>query len=375
MLTTGPAVHDLLDDVPVARTVTVADLDDFLDELAAYHARFAPFFRPDQRAWADVLPARPADRRRAAQEHRGDGPAPAGGRAGRRPPGARRPVLHQRGRVGRRRRAGRPPAAGGRDAGRGRRGAAHRRQRRAQAGPPLGRGRPPVVRGDRQAGQLPGRRLPRLRQPARLHAARPPAVPAGASGSPTPYRDRWRGLRHPGRHALPDQARSWRPTLVDGVLGERRVRARWVACDEGFGDDPALLDQLAAHGPVVPGRGAVRPAGLAAGRAGRDAPGPGRGPGCRRGGQPGAGRPPAVERLHPDSPPRGAAGRVGRPGAGRALAALPPPGGQQGAAGGRVRRRCGSCQARDGLPGPEGWLVVRRTLPTRPRTRRSTSTT
>lgn len=52
MLTTEPVVIDLCDDVPVARPVTVADLGDFLDELAAYHAYYAPFFRPDQRPWA-----------------------------------------------------------------------------------------------------------------------------------------------------------------------------------------------------------------------------------------------------------------------------------------------------------------------------------
>ena len=197
MLTAEPSVIDLLDEVPVARTVTVADLDDFLDELAAYHAALRALLPPRPARLGRTLPARPADRRRAAQEHRGDGPAPAGGRPGRRPPGARRPALHQRGHLGRRRRAGRPPAAGGRDAGRGRRGAAHRRQRRAQAGAPLGRRRPPVVRGHRQARQLPGRRLPRLRQPAGLHAARPAAVPAGAVVHRRRTRERWRACGIP----------------------------------------------------------------------------------------------------------------------------------------------------------------------------------
>ena len=45
-------VQDLMADVPVARTVTVTDLAEFMDELTTYHASYAPYFRPDQRAWA-----------------------------------------------------------------------------------------------------------------------------------------------------------------------------------------------------------------------------------------------------------------------------------------------------------------------------------
>src|SRR5215210_3592129 len=52
MLATSPPPRDLMAEVPVARTVTVADLADFVDELAAYHAYYAPYFRPDQREWA-----------------------------------------------------------------------------------------------------------------------------------------------------------------------------------------------------------------------------------------------------------------------------------------------------------------------------------
>ena len=44
---------DLTAEVPVARTLTVADLDGLVEELAAYHAHFAPLFRRrEQRAWA-----------------------------------------------------------------------------------------------------------------------------------------------------------------------------------------------------------------------------------------------------------------------------------------------------------------------------------
>jgi len=36
--------------------------------------------------------------------------------------------------------------------------------------------------------------------------------------------------------------------LVEGIQRPRRVRARWLACDEGYGQDPALLDRIAATG-------------------------------------------------------------------------------------------------------------------------------
>ena len=52
MLAPSLLTQDLTPDLPVARTVTSADLADFLDELAAYHVYYAPYFRPDQRAWA-----------------------------------------------------------------------------------------------------------------------------------------------------------------------------------------------------------------------------------------------------------------------------------------------------------------------------------
>src|SRR3954451_22281810 len=46
---------DLTPVVPPVRTLTAADLDGLVEELAAYHAHFAPLFRrPEQRAWAAV---------------------------------------------------------------------------------------------------------------------------------------------------------------------------------------------------------------------------------------------------------------------------------------------------------------------------------
>ena len=53
MVAAPAPVLDLVAEVPVARTITVADLADFVDELAAYHAYYAPYFRPDQRGWAE----------------------------------------------------------------------------------------------------------------------------------------------------------------------------------------------------------------------------------------------------------------------------------------------------------------------------------
>jgi SRSO17 transposase len=48
-------VDDVSGDQPTGRTLTVADITDLADELAAYHAYFAPLFtRYEQRAWAQV---------------------------------------------------------------------------------------------------------------------------------------------------------------------------------------------------------------------------------------------------------------------------------------------------------------------------------
>ena len=36
--------------------------------------------------------------------------------------------------------------------------------------------------------------------------------------------------------------------MVEQIQQQRRVRARWLACDEGYGQDPAFLDRVAATG-------------------------------------------------------------------------------------------------------------------------------
>ena len=48
-------MDDLTREVPVVLTLTAQDLADVGEELAAYHAHFAPLFqRREQRAWAQV---------------------------------------------------------------------------------------------------------------------------------------------------------------------------------------------------------------------------------------------------------------------------------------------------------------------------------
>ena len=359
MLTIEPPVIDLLDEVPVARAVTVADLDDFLAELAAYQAHYAPFFRPDQQDWAafylrglltaDVvrknieamvlrlLGAGPdADNQvRAAQyfisQGRWDDAAvlAAHHRLVDQTLGEDDGVLLLDGSD--------VPKQGTHSVGVARQwcGATGKRDN-CQAGVYLGYA-------SRQGYTLLDRRLYL------------PEIWFTAA-----YRARWVACGIPDATAFQTK-HALAAALVDGVMGERRVRARWVACDEGFGNSPALLDQLAAHAlwylaevpcdwlvwPLTEPDGTPRPAPwtwvppLASAR----------------------GRPPTVARRHPDSPPRV---RVD------AWAAQVPAERWQ-----RYRILEGSkgplvaevltvrvIQARDGLPGPEGWLVIRRTLAT-----------
>jgi SRSO17 transposase len=90
--------------------------------------------------------------------------------------------------------------------------------------------------------------------------------------------------------------------LVEDVQRQRRVRARWLVCDEGYGQDPALLDRVAATGlwylAEVPGLTPVWPLQDPATGTERPRPQvwvPPRRPGRR-------GRSATKERLHPDSP-------------------------------------------------------------------------
>ena len=360
MVAAPAPVQDLSDEVPVARTVTVTDLADFVDELAAYHAYYAPYFRPDQQAWAafylrglltaDVprknieamvlrlLGAGPdADRQvRAAQYFISEGKwddAPvlaAHHRLVNETLGEADGVLILDGSD--------VPKQGQHSVGVARQwcGATGKRDN-CQAGVYLGYA-------SRRGYALLDRRL---YLPAAWFTAA--------------YHERWQACGIPAGTVFqtkPELATA----LVDGVMSQRRVPAQWVACDEGFGNDPALLDHIARQGlwylAEVPRDTLVwpltEPDGTARARPRRWVP-------PRR--TSGRGRPPQAEQLHPDSPPRV---RVD------AWAAQVPADRWQ-----RYRILEGSkgplvaefvtvrvVLARDGLPGPAGWLVVRRTLPT-----------
>lgn len=359
MLTLDPDVIDLRAEVPVARTVTVADLTDFLDELAAYHAYYAPFFRPDQRPWAEfylrglltadvvrknieamVLRLRGAgpdadNQVRAAQYFISQGAwedtavLAAHQRLVDATLGEDDGVLILDGSD--------VPKQGTHSVGVARQwcGATGKRDN-CQAGVYLGYA-------SRQGYTLLDRRL---------------YLPA--LWFTDAYRDRWRDCGIPD--GTPFQTKpALAAEMLAGVMAERRLRAQWVACDEGFGNHPALLDQIAEQGlwylAEVPCAGLVWPV---AEPDGTPRPQPWTWVPPRTSAH---GRAPQVERLHPDSPPRV---RVDE------WAAQVPAARWQ-----RYRILEGSkgplvaevvtvraIVARDGLPGPEGWLVIRRTLAT-----------
>lgn len=359
MLTIEPLVIDLLDEAPAARAVTVADLDDFLAELTDYQAHYAPCFRPDQRGWADVylrglLTSDVPRKNIEAMVLRLLG---AGDAAARQVRAAQYFIsagnwddaailaAHQRlvdATLGEEDGAlildgSDVPKQGRHSVGVARQwcGATGKRDH-CQAGVYLGYA-------SRQGYTLLDRRL-----------YLPEAWFTDA------YRDRWRACGIPD--GTPFQTKhDLAATLVDGVMAERRVRARWLACDEGLGNNPALLDQIAAHDlwylaeapcawlvwPLEAPDGTPRP------RPWTWVPPP----------TSDRGRPPAVARLHPDSPPRV---RVDEWAAQAPAARWRRYRILEGSRGPLVAEvvTVRVSQARDGLPGPESWLVIRRTLPT-----------
>ena len=175
------------------------------------------------------------------------------------------------------------------------------------------------------------------------------------------YQARWHAC------AIPDgTVFATKPTLaaalVEGIVASGTVRARWLTCDEGFGDDPAFLDRIAATGvrylaevarsthlwPLCTPEGQPAPAT----------------PSVWVPPQAASGKGPAPQRLrlHPDSPPTQTA---------EAWAAAVPA-----AAWERYRILEGAkgplladfaavraVAVRDRLPGPTVWLVIRRTIP------------
>lgn len=352
---------DLIPALPAARTLTAADLDGLVEELAGYHAHFAPLFRrPEQRAWAEVylrglltadvprknvealalrlLGAGPdADRTvRAMQQFVGAGGWDDAGLLA----AHRRLVDETLGEVdgvlivdGHE-----TPKQGTHSVGVARQWCGHSGKKdNCQAGVFLGYA-------GRQGYTLLDRRL---------------YLPAAWFGEE--YADRrWacripRGTPFRTKHDLAGD-------LVEAAVAAGTLRARWVACDEGYGDSPALLDRWAATGlwylaevardtqvwPLAePGAPTprARPERWVPPRAAS-----------------GKGPVPTKERLHPASP---APQRVDAWAAG-----VPPDRWQhyrllEGSKGPLVAAFIAVrvVMVRAGLPGPEGWLLVRRGVP------------
>lgn len=361
MPATATAPVDLTPTLPAVRTLTAADLDGIVEELAAYQAHFAPLFqRRQQRGWAAVylrglltadvprknvealalrlLGAGPdADRTvRALQQFLGAGGWDDAGilaahqRLGDETLGEDDGVLIIDG--------SEVPKQGTHSVGVARQWCGHTgKQDNCQAGVYLGYA-------SRQGYTLLDRRL---------------YLPA--AWFTEEYREQWRACGIPRgtpfqtKHALAGE-------LVEAVMGDRRVRARWVVCDEGYGDSPALLDRWAATGlhylAEVARDTRAWPLTAPDGQPTRARPArwvPPRAAGRR-------GPAPTKERLHPASPV---------PQRADAWAAAVPTARWR-----RYRILEGSkgplvaefvavrvVMVRDGLPGPEGWLLLRRTVP------------
>ena len=350
---------DLTGDLPSPRTLTVADVEPLAAELAAYHAHFAPLFkRSEQRQWAAVylrglltadvprknveamalrlLGAGPgaARRVRALQQFVGEGSwdddaiLAAHQRLVDQTLGEDDGVLIIDGSD--------LPKRGTHSAGVARQwcGATGKTDN-CQAGVYLGYA-------SRRGYSLLDRRL-------YLHAC----------WFTDHYRDRWEACAIPA--GTPFRTKSVLAVeMVEAVVAERRVRARWVVGDEWYGRDTALLDRLAqtrlTYLLEVPRDTAVWPlVEPADGQTPRPRP--------QRGVPPpvpsGKGRPRTKERLLADSPPSLTM---------TALAAQFAPAQwhryrvREGAKGplvadfGAVR----AVAVRDGLPGPEVWVLLRR---------------
>ena len=360
MVASPSPVLDLVDEVPVARTVTGTDLADFVDELAAYQASYAPYFRPDQRGWAafylrGLLTADVPRKNSEAMVLRLLGAGPAADRQVRAAQyfisegkwdDAAVLAAHQR-LVG--------ETLGEADGVLILDGSDVPKQGRHSVGVARQWCGATGKRDNCQAGVYLAyaSRLGYTLLDRRLYL--PPAWFTDAD------QERWQACGIPD--STPFQTKhELAIALVEGVMSQRQVPAQWVACDEGFGNDPAVLDHIAQHGlwylAEVPCTTLVwpvtEPDGTARARPQRWVP-----PRRPRG----RGRPPQAERLHPDSPPRV---RVDEWAAQVPAARWQPYRLLEGSTGPLVAEcmLVRAVQARDGLPGPEGWLVVRRTLPT-----------
>jgi SRSO17 transposase len=351
---------DATAELPAERTLTAADLADLAEELAAYHREFAPLFkRYEQRAWARIylhgLLAADVPRKnieamalrlfgadeaaartvRALQQFVGEGGWDDGAILAKH----RRLVDETLGEDdGALIIDGSDfPKQGGHSAGVARQWCGHSGKKdNCQAAVFLGYA-------SRKGYTLMDRRLYL------------PAVWFSAE-----YRARWQAARIPDespfrtKHELAAE-------LVERVTAEGTLRVRWVVCDEGYGDDPALLDRVAATGlwylAEVPRDTQVWPLTEADGQVPRARPTrwvPPQKPSRK-------GFAPRRERLHPASPAKVPLDRY--------AAQIPLPRWQrfrvlEGSKGPLVADFAAVrvIAVRDKLPGPEVWAVFRRTV-------------
>ncbi len=247
MTATAIAPVDLTSGAPAVRTLTAAELEGLVEELAAYHAHFAPLFqRREQRAWAAVylrglltadVPRKNvealalrllgaeagADKRvRALQQFIGEGGwddaaiLAAHQRLVDETLGEADGVLIIDG--------SEVPKQGAHSVGVARQWCGHTgKQDNCQAGVYLGYA-------SRRGYTLLDRRL---------------SLPA--AWFTEEYRERWRACGIPRGTAFRTK-HELAGALVADVVADRRLRARWVVCDEGYGGSPALLDRWAALG-------------------------------------------------------------------------------------------------------------------------------
>ena len=352
---------DLTADIPAPRTLTVAEVEDLAAELAAYQAHFAPLFkRSEQRCWAEVYlrGLLTADVPRKNVEAMALRLLGAG-------PGAERRVRALQQFIG---------EGGWDDAALL---AAHQRLVDASLGEDDG-----VLIID-------GSDIPKRGS----HSAGVARQWCGASGKTdncqagvylgyasrrgytlldrrlylpacwfTPaYRERWMACAIP-----PGTTFRAKPALaaemVEAVVAERQVRARWVVGDEWYGRDTALLDRLAATGlryllevprdtgvwPLVEPRDGRTP------RARPQRAVPPRAPS-------GKGRPPTKPRLHPESPAPLTVAQLAEQLAPTQWHRYRV---REGAKGPLVADFAAlrAVAVRDGLPGPEVWVLLRRTV-------------
>ena len=175
------------------------------------------------------------------------------------------------------------------------------------------------------------------------------------------YRERWRACAIPAQTTFATKP-ALAAELVAGILASGTVRVRWLTCDEGFGDDPAFLDRIEACGlwylAEVSRSTHVWPLRAPDGQPSGAAPSVWVPPQTASRKGPAPQRP----RLHPESPPAQTV---------EAWAAQVPAAAWQ-----RYRILEGSkgplladfaavrvVAVRDRLPGPTVWLVIRRTVP------------